>query len=332
MDNSHLISVIVPAYNVEHYIERTINSILKQTYKNIEIVIVNDGSTDSTGKIIDEFASEYPKQVKAFHIPNAGVTNARLYGVAHSKGEWIGFVDSDDVAEKDMYEFLINNAIKYEADISHCGYKMIFQDGREHYFHNTNVLLCHDTNEALRELLSGSIIEPGLWNKLFKRSIFDDFYKSEKMDYSIKINEDLLMNFILFSYSKKSVFNDVCKYEYLVRSGSASRTSLSYNKVFDPIKVKELIINYAPELVKNDANKSYIGTCVNVYNSIVMSKNTEFRHELKNLRKRIKDKRDKLCLLNKKTKLLVSIILWMPWAYKAMYSIYSRLFQVKKYE
>ena len=122
---SDLISVIVPVYNLENYIVRTLDSILSQTYKNIEVIVVDDGSTDSSAKIIDDYADLHRDVIKILHIKNSGVSVARMKGVLAAKGDWIGFTDGDDVIEPDMYERLFDNAQKYNADISHCGYQMV---------------------------------------------------------------------------------------------------------------------------------------------------------------------------------------------------------------
>ena len=134
------ISIIIPVYNLEKYIKRTAESVLKQTYTNIEVIIVDDGSSDESWKIIQKIADK-DNRVIPIHQENGGVTSARLKGVRRSTGEWIGFVDGDDEIESDMYEILLNNAKKYNADISHCGYQMIFEDGRVNYFHNTGCLV-----------------------------------------------------------------------------------------------------------------------------------------------------------------------------------------------
>ena len=149
-----MISVIVPAYNVEKTIKRTLDSILKQTYSELEVVVIDDGSTDHTGKIIDWYQKKYPKKIRVFHVPNEGVTAARMRGVRAAKGTWIGFVDGDDEIDPDMYEKLLKNALKYHADISHCGYQMQFSDGRIHYFYNTGILVKQEKTEGVKELLS----------------------------------------------------------------------------------------------------------------------------------------------------------------------------------
>ena len=237
-----MISVIVPAFNVESTIIRTLDSILAQTYPEIEVIVVDDGSADETGRVIDNYVSQH-KRVMVIHTKNQGVTVARLTGVAQASGEWIGFVDGDDEIEPDMYELLLKNAERYGADISHCGYQMIFADGRISYFHNTGCLVKQDRTTGLKDLLDGSMVEPGLCNKLFRKTLFQSLLHTTVMDRSIKINEDLLMNYILFSNANMSVFQDICKYHYLVRNTSASRASLNQNKIFDQIRVKKMILD-----------------------------------------------------------------------------------------
>ena len=171
-----LISVVVPVYNLENYIIRALDSILFQRYKNIEIIVVDDGSTDNSAKVIDEYAQKHKDVVKALHIENSGVSVARMQGVLAAKGDWIGFIDGDDVIEPDMYERLIANAKKYEADISHCGYQMVFDDGRINYFHNTDKTKVQDRAMGITDLLDGSVVEPGMCNKLYKASLFSNLF------------------------------------------------------------------------------------------------------------------------------------------------------------
>lgn len=327
-----MISVIVPAYNLENYISRTLDSILAQTYNDIEIIVVNDGSNDNTGNIIDKYAKENPGKVNAIHIENSGVTKARSAGIREAQGDWIGFVDGDDIIEPDMYEHLMNNAIKYNADISHCGYRMVFDDGRVNYFHNTGKIIEQNRIKGLTDLLNGSMVEPGLWNKLFRKTLFDNIINGNLMDKNIKINEDLLMNYILFSNAQKSVFEDFCPYHYIVRRTSASRQNLNKYKIYDPIKVKRKIIELSDENMKENAYAAYIGTCINVYNTIVCAQNPELKDDKIKVRNYIKAYRQWISLLGKKQKLLANMILYFPAIYDFAYRFYSNHFQKNPYE
>lgn len=326
-----MISVIIPAYNVEKTIAKTIESILSQTYKEIEIIVVDDGSSDQTGRIIDEYEKLH-SQVKVIHISNSGVTEARMVGVAASSGEWIGFVDGDDLIDTDMYEILLNNALKYEASISHCGYQMIFPDNQVHYFYNSGCLILQDKEKGLRDLLEGRLIEPGLWNKLFRKSLFKELLAQGFPDKSIKINEDLLMNFCLFMKSKCSVFYDVCKYHYIVRNGSASRSEINKHRIYDPIKARKIILQIAPEKIKDDAKKAYISSCITSYNSMVLESDKKLRkHKLK-VRNYIIEKKEWIALLGKKQRLLAYLILYFNWSYSFIYRIYAKYFLYNPYK
>lgn len=320
------ISIIVPAYNVALYIERCLDSILSQTYKNLEIIVVNDGSTDNTKDILDDY-SQKNERIKVIHKDNGGVTSARLKGLELSTGDYIGFVDGDDTIDEDMYELLISNALKYDADISHCGYKMIFDDGRIHYFHNTKSVISQDKRKGIKDLLDGIVVEPGLWNKLYKKELFNDL----EIDTSIKINEDLLMNYYLFKNSNISVFDDQCKYNYLVRYASVSRQKLNLNKIYDPIKVKEIILNDCDEDILNDAKRAYISTCIYCYSGLTIEGNN-YKREKKYIRKIICNNKEYIRLLSRKTSILGKLIVYIPMFFDIIYPIYSSKFQKKKYE
>ena len=128
MKNNDLISVIIPIYNVEKFLSFCIDSIVNQTYKNLEIILVDDGSTDNSGKICDEYALK-DNRIKVMHKQNGGVSSARNVGLNIAKGKYIGFVDSDDYVENDMFEILHNLIIKNNVDISCCN-KFVFKKNK----------------------------------------------------------------------------------------------------------------------------------------------------------------------------------------------------------
>lgn len=320
-----LISVIVPIYNVADDLPRCLDSILAQHYPNIEIITVNDGSSDHSGDVLDEYAQRYAN-IRVIHKENGGVTSARLRGVAEASGEWIGFVDGDDEIEPDMYERLLGNALKYDAEISHCGYQMCFPDGRVNYFHNTKTIERQNKITALRELLSGERVEPGLCNKLFHKSLFEGL----SMPTEIRINEDLLMNFYLFSNAAQTVFDDWCPYHYIVRSTSASRAALNDHKIYDPIRVKERIRQAAPDDIQEDARRAYINTCINTYHTL-MNAGAEYRADLHQVRKLIKQEDRSFPLLGKKRAMMARLIVDAPALYRPIYSFFCRFFQKNVY-
>ena len=324
-----LISVIVPVYNVADDLPRCLDSILAQTFSNIEIVVVDDGSSDNSGVIADEYAKKY-SNIIVIHQENRGVTTARLSGAEKASGEWIGFVDSDDWIEPDMYDRLLNNALKYNAQISHCGYQMCFADGRVHYFYNTGLLAKQDKTTALKELLPGSMIEPGLCNKLFHKTLFHSLLHGDAVDTSIKINEDLLMNFYLFSAAKQTVFDDWCPYHYVVREGSASRAKMNPHKIYDPIRVKEIIRQTIDAELYDDAQKAYINTCINTYHAL-LGAGKVYQGDLQKVRELLVQEKATFHLLGKKRGLMARLIATVPSLYKPIYWFYNRFLQKNVY-
>lgn len=233
------ISVIIPAYNIEKHLPRCLESVLAQTYSNLEILVVNDGSSDGTAAVINKY-SEKDYRIKAIHKENGGVTSARLRGVLEATGNWVAFVDGDDSIEQEMFEKLLKNALTYSADISHCGYQMVFPS-RVDYYYNTGKLTQQPENQGLYDLLEGRFVEPALWNKLYHRKLFNGL--TDWMDKSIRINEDLLMNVFLFRQAKIAVHEDFCPYHYILRQGSASTSSLNEHKLKDPLRVIDILLS-----------------------------------------------------------------------------------------
>lgn len=324
-----LISIIVPVFNLKNELPRCLDSILAQSYQNIEIIVVDDGSSDNSTEVMRQYA-EKDLRMKPVFQENGGVTSARLHGVREASGQWIGFVDGDDEVEPDMYERLLRNAVTYHAEISHCGYQMCFEDGRIHYFHNTGLLAQQDRITALKELLSGERIEPGLCNKLFHKTLFHSLLHDEVVPLDIKINEDLLMNFCLFSTANQTVFEDWCPYHYIVRSTSASRAKLNPHKIFDPIKVKEIIRQNVPTELHDAAQQAYINTCINTYHALLME-GAEYKDDLRKVHELLVKEVNDFSLLGRKRQIMASMIVHTPVLYRSIYAVYSRFFKKNVY-
>lgn len=331
IEQNSLISVIVPAYNIEEYLPKCLDSILEQSYKNIEIVLVDDGSTDGTGGIADYYQMKYPDKIVCLHLKNGGALKARLEGIAAASGEWIGFVDGDDEIESDMYERLMNNARNYGADISHCGYQTIVNDGeRIHYFYNTGRIIEQDKGTGIGDLMSGAFIEPGLWNKLFKKSLFDSLWEEDILKEQIRINEDLLVNYLLFKQAEKSVYEDFCPYHYMSRSTSATRSQFKVHKVLDPVKVRKFILDDIEILNKDIACQKYLICCMHAY--VALRGNAEYKKQCLELKRELLTYRDKWNLLRKADWVKLRLILFSPMVYKSSYCFYEKYFQKKVYE
>lgn len=323
-----LISVVVPAFNIDKYIGRCIKSILNQTYSNIEVIIVDDGSTDNTVNIIDEYALK-DHRVIPIHKENGGVSSARMEGIHRASGEWIGFVDGDDVIEADMYEVLMNNAIKYNADISHCGYQMVFPDGHILKFHGTGKKINANTEEGLYSLLKADYVEPGLCNKLYKKSLFEGFENSDLWDCNIKYNEDLLMNYILFKKTKKSYYEDLVLYNYILRKNSATKSSPNIKSINDPLKVITIIKNDIQDCITKDiAYERYIRILIN--NSIQDFFKEESWMSKDILKKEIKSMSLFKECKSKKLILMAIYVVYFTKIYKLIKQIYYRITNVDK--
>lgn len=227
------VTIIIPAYNIAPYLERCLESVRHQTYKKLQVIIIDDGSTDQTGKIAD-FYAEKDQRFHVVHGENRGVSSARKIGLEQAVGEYIGFVDGDDYIEPEMYEKLVDLAIEYDADIVHCGYQMIFPNRIDLYY-GTKQLKVQDTYTGVRDLLEGTQIEPGLVNKIYRHKLFKDI----EYDENIVINEDLLLNYFLFHRSKRAVYTDVPYYHYIIRKNSASTSEWNKHKLLDPVCVLE---------------------------------------------------------------------------------------------
>ena len=334
-DFTHKISIVVPAYNIAEYLPRCLDSILDQTYTNIEVIVVNDGSKDNTEDVIKEYCQK-DSRIKLISKINEGVTKARLTGMKAATGQWLGFVDGDDFIEPEMYETLLSNALKYEADISHCGYQMVFPS-RVDYYHNTGKLIEQDKDSGIKDLLEGGFVEPGLWNKLYKKSLCDEFLKDDSMDFSIKITEDLLMNFYMFSKSEKSVYFDKCFYHYILRKGSAATSSVNENKLRDPLKVLNIIKS---DCTDNEELQRILNARISANLIATATISTKPNPKLikpykKNARKELRKMLPELLKGNYslKRKILAFWVAVWPWSYGAVHYLYAKITGVdKKYE
>lgn len=210
-----LISIIVPVYNVEKYLNRCVESILAQTYDNLEIILVDDGSPDNCGNICDEYAKK-DSRIIVLHKTNGGLSDARNRGINIAKGKYIGFVDSDDYIEKDMFEILYNLCKENNADISMISYKeiengIIINENSKY----TNKIFEYNNIEAIKELLKDEKIKNYAWNKLYKKELFDEIEYPINMAY-----EDVGTTYKLFEKAKKIMWDDIPKYNYIRRSTS----------------------------------------------------------------------------------------------------------------
>lgn len=286
-----LLSVIVPVYNVEEYLEQCINSILQQTYDKIEIILVDDGSTDSSGKICDNFATTSSK-ITVYHKKNGGLMSAWKYGVGKAHGEYIGFIDSDDWIDADMYERLYQSIVDSQSDISICG----LVKGEYIYTQPSIFKGCLDTDDVYSKFINdgtfmGRGVIPSKVVKLFKREIV-----LNTLQYcidEITIGEDMTMNFAAFMFAKRVVFlNDYYPYHYRINFSSMTQ---KFNKnCFDKIK----LFNSQLRFIAKDNGKNFtaqidadlVGNAINTIEQVCCSQMSV--NEKKEYIKRIVDDKE----------------------------------------
>lgn len=211
-----LISVIVPVYNIAPYLDKCVESLLAQTFENIEIILVDDGSTDGSSKLCDKY-KKLDKRVKVIHKENGGVSSARNEGLEHASGNLIGFCDGDDYVEPNMYKTLYDNMTETDADISHCAFQYVKKD-KTIKFYGTGKKESMNRTKGVCELIYGNYIEPSVCSKLYKNSVIEDL----RFDADLKFNEDVLFNVEAFMNAEKTIYEDVVLYNYVSREDSAA--------------------------------------------------------------------------------------------------------------
>ena len=240
------ISIIVPVYNVESYVEKCLDSIINQNYINLEIIIVNDGSTDMSGDICENYLKK-DDRIVVIHQNNQGLSMARNNGINIATGDYIGFVDSDDWIEPDMFFTLYTIAVENDADISMCNFYYTHDSGYKSPFSNettgTKVLTgVHKITHNIR------IANNFVWNKLYKRSLFNKarFPKD-------KLYEDIFLVYKLIDSANKMATTSQCKYYYLRRENGITLGKFELDQLNNTeayIERYEYISNKYPTLEK----------------------------------------------------------------------------------
>ncbi len=224
MMQNDLISVIVPVYNVEKYLTKCVDSIKKQTYSHLEILLIDDGSTDSSGELCDKLA-EADTRIRVIHQKNGGLSCARNTGIAHAKGKYLSFVDSDDWVKIDMIEYLYSLIQKFHCRMSVCQHAVV-KNGHEYYQDTGNEykLSSHDCIEGM--LYHKEIADTSAWAKLYDTSLFDTIKWPEG-----KLFEDIGTVYQLFEKSGTIACGECSKYYYFIRGDSITTSSFSPRKL-----------------------------------------------------------------------------------------------------
>ena len=303
------ISVIVPIYKVEKYLKRCIDSILNQTYKNIEVILVDDGSPDNCGKICDEYLKK-DKRIKVIHKENGGLSSARNAGLEIATGDYIGFVDSDDWIEPKMYEILITNAINYDAQVSVGGVVDLLEldngyKTTKSTFDGNIKIECLDKKDAMKKFFLESW---SAWDKIYRRDVHIDIRFPEG-----RINEDEAIAMSILDRCDKIVYTNEVFYNYISRPNSITTSKFSEKKLdwYRNCKNNLKFINENYPELSTYAQVRFCNSIMWSLRSIALEKDN-FKESTKLLIKDIRDNKEDILsneLISKKEKLWIRLIL-----------------------
>lgn len=288
-----LISVIVPVYKVEEYLDRCVDSIINQTYKNLEILLVDDGSPDNCPKMCDDYAKK-DKRIKVIHKKNGGLSDARNVGIDNSKGDYLTFIDSDDYVELNYVEFLYNLIVKYDADISmgkqYVRYSnKVINTGSGYLYDNLS------KEEIFEKLMYGEDFDVSAWAKLYKKELFID------IKYPVnRLFEDSATTYKLMDKANKIVMKSEPIYNYIIRENSITNCIFNVKKmdlITSTIEMTDFIAKKYKKL-KKSCDRRLMYAYLSTYTQYIKSKHTNIKIEKEllsyiqsNRKKILKDRR-----------------------------------------
>lgn len=238
-----LISVIVPVFNVNRYLKKCVDSITSQSFSNLEIIIVDDGSTDDSGKIADEL-QQNDGRIRVFHKPNGGLSSARNFGIDVAKGRYLAFVDSDDYLEHDFLKELYCELKYNNAEISICGVNYVLENGKRYEKHNKGKRIKMNFREAFQDMCCGNNFDMAVWNKLFDASLFSNIRFPVG-----KLSEDYYILYKLIEKANVISFTPLHLYNYLQRKNSISNNKkINFDFLYAALEQLEYIEKKYKEL------------------------------------------------------------------------------------
>lgn len=244
MDSLPLISVIVPVYKVEQYLDRCVESIVNQTYHKLEIILVDDGSPDRCPEMCDNWTLK-DKRIQVIHKTNGGLSDARNEGLKVANGEFIGFIDSDDWIATEMYEKLMDAIQKDNSDIAACSVEMIWEDGTPSKMLTKQIDCLLDKNEAQLALLNETELKQPVWYKLYRQKTIDGILFEKG-----KFHEDVFWSYQAIGNADRVSIIDFVGYFYWQRSGSIMGEKYSLKRL-DAVEAKKQRQLYLEEMFPN---------------------------------------------------------------------------------
>ena len=323
---SPLVSIVIPVYNAEKYLAECLESVCNQTLVDIEIICVDDGSTDGSASLLDDYAKK-DERIHVISQTNGGELAARNSGIQLASGQWIGFVDSDDRVSADMFERLLGNGEKHQADISHCGLLFFYTDGREIPHFGTGIVKLQDHDTGLIDILNGSQIEPSMCNKLYRRELFNDFNIAERIQH----NGDLYCNFILFGKASSAIYEDFCGYHYRRYADSVSGDFEAVDSLRDILSVRHELLDMSSPPVQAAAYTLWLSTLVNIINRVSYRADEESGTFYKECMEQLKHEKHNLSCLSQKQQIIAKMHLRMPKTARLIYRAYGK-YSLYRYE
>lgn len=322
------VSVIIPVYNSESYLSACVDSVLEQEHVSLEIILVDDGSTDSSPSICDNYAQGHDN-IKAIHIKNSGPATAKNEGLRHAQGNYIALTDSDDKMEPLMLHKMVTAGYKHHADIICCNYKQIDENGHISHLNSTNEQFVLNHEEGLIHFFSKDKIYSQCWTKLYKRQMLVDHHIMN--DPGLRTDEDFIFNIRAFINAQTTVIIDEPLYEYTHRENSLAHAYFKKN-ISQYIDNRIKRVHVTQEAVKDESNvvKEWSIVHIIMYYNELLGKVVLFPEYYSDKRiigilsfikrkKRILNKHYQLCGFSKLGKLL---ILYLP---PFLYMRYRRL-------
>lgn len=293
----NLISVIVPIYNVQRYLEKCIKTIVNQTYKNLEIILIDDGSTDKSSDICDNWKQK-DSRIKVIHKANEGLAKARNTGIEISTGKYLFFVDSDDYIELDIIENLYENIIQTSADISICGFYIETYEKMIPYCSSNEFVV--NSEDALKKLFMHDNISIAIWNKLYKKELF------EKIRFpNCRIHEELMTIYKLLDIANKISHISKTGYHYVQRQGSLLHSEFNNNPLYI-LEIGEEILEFIKSKYSNILEEAEIFFLGQLNKCILVSYKKKLRKEYKILKEKLKEYIPQI-LKNTKMKLKIKL-------------------------